>query len=263
MMTSFYNRMIGLDILSGNAEQSVLGKDGAPLLTLIARPLDTPDDRVSAGLYHTAFLMPSRRALGQWLIFAAQNRVPFTGFADHLVSEAIYLDDPEGNGIEVYADRSPVGWTWTDGQVTMGTEELDIDNLIAGLPRDMAFDYTAPSGFRIGHVHLRVGDVAAAERFYRGTAGLDVTRLMIERGAAFFANGRYHHHIGTNVWQSAGAGRRSDTMSGLDMVAFSMEERLMDGLRGRIRNAGGDVAEKDGTIATLDPWGTRLTFQPA
>jgi catechol 2,3-dioxygenase len=259
-MTDFYNRMIGLDILARETGRTSLGKDGTVLLELLAKPADEPDDRVSAGLYHTAFLMPSRRDLGRWLIYAVQSGVAFTGFADHLVSEALYLDDPEGNGIEVYADRSPVGWSWEGNQVVMGTEELDIDNLVAGLPRDLLLSYKAPSGFRIGHVHLRVGDIATAEAYYRGVAGLDVTRLMPERGAAFFANGRYHHHIGSNIWQSQGAGQRSETMAGLDELAFTMAPDLMEGLRGRLSKAGSDVADKGDRIEARDPWGTRLAF---
>jgi catechol 2,3-dioxygenase len=261
LMTDFYNRYIGLDILSWSETEAVLGKDGEPLLYLVARPMDVPDDKRSAGLFHTAFLMPTRKALGEWLIFAVRNKVPFTGFADHLVSEALYLDDPEGNGIEVYSDRSPLEWHWTDNQVDMATDPLDLDNLVEGLPMADKLPYVAPSGFRIGHVHLRVGDVPKAEDFYIGTAGLELTRRL-QNSATFLANGRYHHHIGANIWQSRNAGRRSETMSGLEILAFSMAEPLMDGLRDRLKESGADFHEQGDMVEALDPWGTKVRFVP-
>lgn len=262
-MTAFYNQIMGLDVLSRTAEESALGKDGQVLLTLKARPSGEPDNGRSAGLFHTAFLMPDRASLGKWLIFAVKNRVPFTGFSDHLVSEALYLDDPEGNGIEVYADRAPETWAWNGNQIQMATERLDIDNLVAGLPGDAAMPYVAPTGFRIGHVHLRVGDTARADDFYVKTAGLDVMARIAGASAIFLANGGYHHHIGANVWQSRGAGLRDDKMNGLDDLAFSVSEPLMDGLRGRLVAAGSDFHETGDTIEALDPWGTRVKFVSA
>jgi catechol 2,3-dioxygenase len=259
IMTDFYNRFIGMDILSRTPDETVLGKDGETLLHLIARPADEPDDKRTAGLFHTAFLMPSRKALGEWLVFAVRNKLPFTGFADHLVSEALYLDDPEGNGVEVYADRSPKDWTWTNNLVDMASDPLDLDNLVAGLPMEGHVPYVAPSGFRIGHVHLRVGNVAKAEEFYIGTAGLELTQRL-QNSAAFLANGHYHHHIGANIWQSRNAAQRSDRMLGLDFVAFSTAVPLMDGLRGRLKTSGADFHEQGDTIEALDPWGTRVRF---
>jgi catechol 2,3-dioxygenase len=259
LMTDFYSRVIGMDILSRNAAETVLGKDGVPLFQLTARPGDDPDDKRTAGLFHTAFLMPSRKALGEWLVFAVRNQIPFTGFADHLVSEALYLDDPEGNGIEVYADRTPASWHWTDNLIDLATNPLDLDNLVAGLPMETGTAYVAPSGFRIGHVHLRVGQVDMAEAFYIGTAGLERTQRL-QNSATFLANGHYHHHIGANIWQSRNAGRRSDRMLGLDFLAFSTAEPLMDGLHGRLKASGADFHEQGDTIEALDPWGTRVRF---
>jgi catechol 2,3-dioxygenase len=261
MMTDFYNRFMGLDIISRNEAETVLGKDGVPLMHLLAKPTDEWDDKRSAGLYHTAFLMPSRKALGEWLVFAVRNKIPFTGFADHLVSEALYLDDPEGNGIEVYADRSPLGWTWTNNLVDMASEPLDLDNLVEGLPMEASPPYVAPTGFRIGHVHLRVGDVAKAEDFYIGTAGLELTQRL-QNSATFLANGHYHHHIGANIWHSRNAGQRSDKMSGLEFLAFSISQPLMDGLKQRLKNSGADFHEQGDVVEALDPWGTKVRFVP-
>ena len=263
MMTAFYNQIMGMDILSRTESESFLGKDGQVLLTLKARPSGEPDSGRSAGLFHTAFLMPDRASLGKWLIFAVKNGVPFTGFSDHLVSEALYLDDPEGNGIEVYADRAPESWRWNGDQIAMGSERLNIDNLVAGLPGDATMPFVAPEGFRIGHVHLRVGDTATAEDFYVKTAGLDMMAKIPDASAIFLANGRYHHHIGANVWQSRGAGMRDEKMNGLDDLAFSVSEPLMDGLRRRLSAAGVDFHEQGDTIEALDPWGTRVKFVSA
>jgi catechol 2,3-dioxygenase len=259
LMTDFYNRIIGMDIISRNAAETVLGKDGVALFHLVARPDQEPDDKRTAGLFHTAFLMPSRKALGEWLVFAVQNQIPFTGFADHLVSEALYLDDPEGNGIEVYADRPPESWIGPDNRLKIGTDPLDLDNLVEGLPTEAPMPYIAPSGFRIGHVHLRVGEVDRAEAFYVGTAGLERMQRL-QNSATFLANGHYHHHIGANIWQSRNAGLRSDKMLGLDFVGFSMAEPLMDGLRSRLKASGNDFQEQGDTIEALDPWGTRVRF---
>ena len=262
-MTAFYNQIMGLDILSRSEGESYLGKDGQVLLTLKARPSGEPDNGRSAGLFHTAFLMPDRASLGKWLIFAVKNGVPFTGFSDHSVSEALYLDDPEGNGIEVYADRAPETWHWNGDRVAMSTERLDIDSLVAGLPGDARLPYVAPQGFRIGHVHLRVGDTAKAEDFYLKTAGLDMMAKIPDESAIFLANGGYHHHIGANVWRSRGAGLRDEKMNGLDDLAFSVSEPLMDGLRRRLIAAGADFHERGDTIEALDPWGTRVNFVSA
>jgi len=263
MMTEFYHQIMGMDVLNRSESESALGKDGQVLLTLKARPSGEPDNGRSAGLFHTAFLMPDRASLGKWLIFAVKNGVPFTGFSDHLVSEALYLDDPEGNGIEVYADRAPETWRWNGDQIQMATERLNIDSLVSGLPGDAAIPFVAPTGFRIGHVHLRVGDTGKAEDFYVKTAGLDIMAKIGDASAIFLANGRYHHHIGANVWQSRGAGMRDEKMNGLDDLAFSVSEQLMDGLRTRLTAAGADFHETGDTIEALDPWGTRVQFVSA
>src|SRR5664279_961467 len=165
-VADFYRDVLGLTVMERTGTAAVLGAGGIKLLVLEARPLAADESRKAAGLFHTAFLMPTRKDLARWLVHAAINRVPLSGFADHRVSESVYLDDPEGNGIEVYADRDPSLWQWTDGTVTMATDQLDIDGLVS-LTDTRVSDYAAaPEGLRIGHVHLRVGDLARAEVFY-------------------------------------------------------------------------------------------------
>lgn len=259
-MTYFYTAVMGLDVLSAEPDEASLGKDNRPLVRLIRRPDDELDDPTTAGLYHTAFLMPTREDLGRWLIMAYTNGVPFTGFSDHSVSEALYLNDPEGNGIEVYADRPHQGWKWVDNRVVMGSYQLDLDDLVAGLPKEAALPHSAPSGFRIGHIHMRVGDTQLAQDFYVKATGLDLTALIGNETAAFFSNGRYHHHIGANIWHSRNAGQRPQDMSGLEDAAFSIQPGLMDGLRQRLKTHGSDILESGNTLETLDPWGTKIRF---
>ena len=180
--------------------------------------------------------MPTRKDLARWLVHAAIHRVPLSGFADHLVSESVYLDDPEGNGIEVYADRDPSLWQWSDGTVTMATDQLDIDDLVS-LTNTRVSDYAkAPDGLRIGHMHLRVGDLAKAERLLSRHASASI-RPARRNGAAFLSSGRYHHHLGLNVWQSAGAGRRDDADHGARLVLAGDREA------GHVRRAGGTPAQ--------------------
>jgi catechol 2,3-dioxygenase len=256
-MADYYRDVLGLAVMERSAGGAVLGAGGVKLLVLEARPDAANEARAAAGLYHTAFLMPTRKDLARWLVNAAIHRVPLSGFADHLVSESVYLDDPEGNGIEVYADRDPSQWKWSEGSVAMATDQLDIDNLVA-LTNTRVSDYAhAPDGLRIGHVHLRVGDLAKADGFYRGTLGFDPTRA--RNGAAFLSSGRYHHHLGLNVWQSAGAGRRDDAATGLAWFSLEIEKAdLFAAREERLRQSGVEVAAVANGLEAVDPWGTRV-----
>jgi catechol 2,3-dioxygenase len=256
-MADYYRDVLGLAVMERSNTGATLGAGGVKLLVLEARPEAANEARTAAGLYHTAFLMPTRKDLARWLVNAAIHRVPLSGFADHLVSESVYLDDPEGNGIEVYADRDPSLWKWSDGAVAMATDQLDVDNLVA-LTNTKVSDYAhAPDGLRIGHVHLRVGDLAKADDFYRGALGFDPTRA--RNGAAFLSSGRYHHHLGLNVWQSAGAGRRDDAATGLAWFSLEIEKAdLFAAKEEWLRQTGVAVATVANGIEAADPWGTRV-----
>ena len=200
--------------------------------------------------------MPTRADLARWVLHVARNKVPITGASDHEVSEAIYLDDPEGNGVEVYSDRPPETWTWSNGLVRMKTDRLDIEDLVQAAAG--ATDYAAaPGGLRIGHIHLRVGDVAAAERFYSEVVGLAVTRGG-RHGASFMSSGHYHHHVAGNVWHSAGAGRRDDVRAGLSWFSLEADPASLDTAKSRLAEAKIPLAATPSGIETADPWGTRL-----
>ena len=257
LVADYYRDAIGLTVMARTAMGALLGSGGVRLLNLQRRESAPREARNAAGLYHTAFLMPTRKDLARWLVHAAKNKIPLSGFADHLVSESVYLDDPEGNGIEVYADRAPETWKWDAGSVAMATDQLDIDGLLA-LTDTRTTNYPkAPDDLRIGHMHLRVGDLEQADRFYSATLGFDPTRK--RSGAAFLSSGRYHHHLGLNVWQSSGAGPRDDTATGL--AWFSLEiaaPEILQSQEQRLRQAGAPAAAIENGIETADPWGTKL-----
>lgn len=250
----FYRNVLGLAVLDYTDRGARLGAGGVSFLTLEHDPTAAPDDKREAGLYHTAFLMPTRKDLAQWLLQVARDRIPITGASDHGVSEAVYLDDPEGNGVEVYSDRPPDMWRWDGDLVVMTTDRLNVDSLLA--EADPSAPYAAPNGLRVGHVHLRVGDIPAAEVFYRDALGLAVTRR--RGGATFLSSGRYHHHIAGNVWHSAGAGRRQDGRAGLAWFAIEADDAEREAVAARLRAAGAPVTPLGRGYETADPWGTRV-----
>ena len=257
LVTNYYRDAIGLTVMQRTATGARLGSGGVALLDLSLRAGAAREARNAAGLYHTAFLMPTRKDLARWLVHAATNKIPLSGFADHLVSESVYLDDPEGNGIEVYADRAPETWKWDGGSVAMATDQLDIDGLLSLTGTHTTNYAKAPDDLRIGHMHLRVGDLEQADRFYSGTLGLDPTRK--RSGAAFLSSGRYHHHLGINVWQSAGAGARDAATTGIAWFSFEVEaQEILQAQEQRLRQAGAPAVAITNGIETVDPWGTKV-----
>ncbi|WP_413871853.1 VOC family protein [Albidovulum sp.] len=242
-VSDFYETAIGLAPIASDAAVRTLGAGGRVLLELRADPAARPADPHEAGLFHTAFLLPSRADLGAWLVHAAGARVPLQGASDHLVSEAIYLADPEGNGIEIYRDRARDEWPREGGRIRMATDPLDLHALAA----EARGPWTgAPEGTVVGHVHLQVGNVPAAEEFYSGQLGFEIVTHY--PGAAFFGSGGYHHHLGTNVWNSRGAGRRSDGAAGLAEVQLLAGPEDHDRLAAALGASGG-----------TDPWGTPIS----
>ncbi len=203
---AFWTTGIGLRVHGQEAGVARLGAGGEDLVVLEELRGAPPAGR-HTGLFHVALLLPGVRDLAAWLVHAGRDRVPLTGLSDHLVSEALYLDDPDGHGVEIYRDRPRDAWRWTGDEVEIATIALDTERLLQTLGEDdlMATPFEGmPSGTTVGHVHLRVADIPATEVFYRDVLGFD---LMAEYGgeAAFLAAGRYHHHIGANTWMSRGA----------------------------------------------------------
>jgi catechol 2,3-dioxygenase len=260
-VATYYRQSLGLTEIGRSASGVQLGAGGVPFLDLEHRPDAKPDDTREAGLFHTAFLMPTRADLARWILHISRSRTPISGASDHGVSEAFYLDDPEGNGIEVYVDRPAEKWSWKDGNVNMPTVALDIEDIVQEVDAGATYD-TAPGGLRIGHIHLRVGDLAKAQAFYTGAIGLDVTRA--REGAAFMSSGRYHHHVGTNIWRSNGAGMRDLDRAGLSWFALEAADDAASGaLRARLQKAGAPLDETAQGAETVDPFGNRIRLTQA
>jgi catechol 2,3-dioxygenase len=206
---SFYRDTLGFHILRRRGETATLGAggDATPVLELNALAGARPKPRRTAGLYHVAILTPSRAALARSLYHLAVSHYPLQGASDHIVSEALYLADPDGNGLEIYRDRPRADWYDARGQFQMGTLPLDLDQLLGeGATSADERPWTGlDQGTRVGHVHLQVADLVAAVRFYTEGLGFETMVAMPEMGAAFVSAGGYHHHIGLNTWTSRGA----------------------------------------------------------
>ena len=217
--TDFYGRQLGfVSVRENPGRVEFAAEAGGPvLLTLTGDPgaaLAPPD---AAGLFHGALLLPSRAALGRWLRRTADAGVEFDGFSDHGVSEAIYLADPDGNGLEFYADRPPETWPRRNGEIAMSTLPLDLPALLAEGARAPAASPLA--GARWGHLHLRVTDLDRSEKFYRDALGLEVTQRSYP-GARFLAADGYHHHLGLNTWGRPRQPRPASSL-GLTEAAFA------------------------------------------
>lgn len=257
-VSDFYQRIIGLKPIEKSPSGEVLGVGGQPLLTLTTEKGAIRAPRNAAGLFHTAFLVPNRQELARWVAHAAGSDVALEGASDHLVSEALYLSDPEGNGIEIYRDRMPEEWAYhEDGTVEMATRRLNLQELYESAPKD-GWDGMA-EGTAIGHIHLQVGDIPQADAFYRDVLGLKI--MARYPGASFFASGGYHHHVAANIWNSRGAGIRQDNMTGLSgyTIRFNDKAPLDEALAALEAQEIATTKTTEGW-ALKDPWGIGLTL---
>ncbi|MCO7203035.1 VOC family protein [Microbacterium sp. CnD16-F] len=258
-MTRFYRDVITLQVLDAEGDTVTLGRANRPIVVLRAEPSLRHAPAGSAGLFHTAILFESQTALAAALYSLARHAPQtFTGSADHLVSQAFYATDPEGNGIELYWDRDRSAWSWTHGRVEMATLFLDPNAFIREHLTDAAAaGATADEAASVGHVHLSVGDVETARSFYVDTLGFDVT-AELSGSALFVSAGGYHHHMAMNVWNSRGAGPRMPAL-GLGRVDLALPDR--DGLgelSERLRHHGVQAADDGRTVTFTDPWRNTL-----
>lgn len=249
---AFYRDVLGF---RGTEDGDAVGfsASGVPPHDVVLRPITTGGTRGrTAGLYHFAIRLPDRVHLGRALRHLVNARAPIEGASDHAVSEAVYLHDPEGNGIEIYADRSRDRWPSRAGRLEMTTAPLDLDDLFASTPG--SWD-GMPAGTQIGHIHLRVNDLARAEAFYAATLGFDVMARGYP-GALFVAAGGYHHHIGLNTWAGR-VGPADPAGPGLRYFAVVLPDReTRDALVARARAAGIQVVPGEGGGVLLrDPDG--------
>ena len=253
---AYYRDAVGLSVLAASSGEASLGTAREELVHLVESPGAAPS-RGHTGLFHLALLVPDRADLARWLAHAARTQVPLAGMSDHFVSEAIYLQDPDDHGIEIYHDRPRT--LWQDRIDEMTTAALDVDDVLSELgdPRTEPFD-GLPIGTRMGHVHLRVRDVPEAIGFYRDVLGFDLM-TMYGPHAAFLAAGGYHHHVGANVWQSLGAPPPPPGVASLRHVTVVLPTRgALDALTGRLTDLGHDpLAQPDGVVVR-DPSGITL-----
>jgi catechol 2,3-dioxygenase len=251
---AYYTTALGFAVLQQTGADVTLGVAGTPLLLLHelpgARPW--PTDAVT-GLYHFAILLPTRADLGRWLRHYLGLGYPLPGQGDHLVSEALYLRDPDGHGIEVYRDRPRADWRWSNGQVQMAADPVDIRGLLEDADRSGEPWIGLPPGTTVGHVHLQVGDIARAEAFYHGVLGFDVVAHLPM--ALFVSAGGYHHHLGMNTWHSRGAAAAPDDTANLRFftLALPTEEARAD-VVARLTEAGISARAVDDLVAVRDPW---------
>ena len=263
-MSSYYENALALSPLEETARATgevhrVLGRGSVPFVRLVSTPGLPAVDPRQAGLFHTAFLFEDQASLAGTVLRAAQDpRSRFAGTGDHLVSEAFYFTDPEGNGIELYVDRPRDSWQWKDGQVVMDTLYIDPQAYLdQHLTEQSAIGAGALPGV-VGHVHLQVGDVETARRFYIDTLGFETT-VGTHPGALFASAGGYHHHVAMNTWNSRGAGPRAASL-GLADVGLTLPAREdLDALAARLRAAGLEFADDGRSITVTDPWGTPVT----
>jgi catechol 2,3-dioxygenase len=261
-MRDFYRDAIGLVELPPENGTVRLGPSGSdqPLVELVGDPDAPPRPRGTSGLFHLAIVVPTRADLARALQRVAEAGWRLSGASDHLVSEALYLSDPEGNGIELYRDRPREEWRVRDGVLQMDTLPLDLDGVLGELRREDA-EAGMPEGTRIGHVHLNVGDLMAAEAFYSGALGFDVT-VRGYPGALFVSAGGYHHHLGLNTWAGEGAPRPPEGARGLRRFEILLPSgEAVAAESDRLREAGFEPEQGDGGVLVTDPSGNRVLLR--
>jgi catechol 2,3-dioxygenase len=254
---AFYARAVGLADLGTEGGIARLGPPGGPaLVELEGRPDAPPRPHRSTGLFHLALLVPGRPELARALRRVIEAGASFTGASDHLVSEALYLDDPEGNGIEIYRDRPRDEWEYDGGELRMATLPLDLEAVLAEMPATP--DEGMPAGTRMGHVHLQVRDIPEAEAFYAGVLGFDPT-VRGYPGALFVSAGGYHHHLGLNTWGTAGAPPPPPGARGLGRAEIVVPDAAeLDRVEARLADAGGPPERGEEGVSAGDPSGNRL-----
>lgn len=221
-LADFYIHKLGFELVGGDGDTIELGAGGVGFLALENRPDATPFDPAASGLFHIAYLLPSRADLARWFVAARAAGVPFEGASDHAVSEAFYLTDPDGNGIEIYADRSRKDWPRDAQGYAMTTGPMALRELVTGADAAAATSPRLPAGTRIGHIHLQMGDAERAAGFWQANFGLEETHR--RPGVRFLSWGGYHHHIAINNWRSRGASPREAGSAGLSTIEFAVRD---------------------------------------
>jgi catechol 2,3-dioxygenase len=254
----FYTEVIGLEVFKKDDHSAVLGAGNRSIVLLEEVPGATRLARNVTGLYHAAILFPTRHSLAIKVQQLLRVNYPF-GYGDHLVSEAFYLDDPDANGLELYADRPRSTWKWDNGKVQMASDPIDFKSLFAEIKdNDPALNNpAAPAGTKLGHMHLRVGNIPKARAFYHGVLGFDLVAEVPT--ALFLSAGGYHHHIGMNVWESEDGNPTPENSAGLREFSIALPDQAeLDRLTAQIEAAGISVEREGDSALVLDPFETRI-----
>lgn len=260
--SSFYRDVVGLEAIEEAATRvSFRSPGGSSLLTLDEEGVSQPADHSATGLFHVAIRFPTRPALGDALARLVDAGYEI-GAGDHLVSEALYIDDPDGNGVELYWDRPREQWPAPreDAAVPMPSLPVDLQSVMEDGQGAGAVGGVAPAGTDVGHVHLQVSDIASTSRFYVQELGLDLT-MALPGSAGFFSSNGYHHHIGANSWRSRGGRPAAPQRAGLDKVVLAVTDTELDSLRARLSvPAREESHEGRDSLVVNDPDGINLHF---
>lgn len=253
----FYKEMIGLDVLEQTSSSAKLTTDGMTSILTLHQPENViPKQGRTTGLYHFALLLPEKVDLANIVVHFVENGIRF-GSADHLVSEALYLHDPDGNEIEIYIDRDPSEWVWNGQEVAMTTDPLDFEGLLKNRVPGKKWE-GLPHGTLMGHIHLHVSELEKTEEFYVKGLGFDVVSRFGPQ-AIFLSTGKYHHHIGANTWNGVGAPKPPENSVGMESFTLVLpsEEAIKQTIK-NLQNIGVSVTEEDGRTITYDPSGNRI-----
>jgi catechol 2,3-dioxygenase len=255
----FYVNKVGLVLRERTDTTAALGTREEDVLRLDFQPGIAPRNYKETGLYHIAILVPDRPALGAAIARLAASNVKL-GAADHLVSEAIYLWDPDNNGIEIYRDRPREEWVWHGDQVQMANRPLDFDGLLSQPGVEALAQAPMKAGTCIGHIHLEVDDLAKARKFYSEVVGLAPTSTL--PGAQFLAAGGYHHHLGTNIWDSRNGPLPSPDSAGISLMTFELPDtNSLQALQSRLETAGTSTTANGNGFDFVDPWLTPVSVR--
>lgn len=258
LMGRYYQDAVRLELLGVEGDRVVLGRAGVPVVVLESAPELRHAGDHEAGLFHAAILFDTEQELAATaysIMVAAPGS--FTGSANHVVSNAFYFRDPEGNGLELYWDRDRSAWTWAHGRIEMNTLHLDAEAYLRQHLTEEAVGRTTTQSARVGHVHLSVGDIAAANDFYVEKLGFETT-WTDDRSSLFVSAGKYHHHMAMNTWKSRGAGRRGKSL-GLGLVRIGLPDADSIGaLEDRLSSQRVPVASDGRTLFFEDPWANRI-----
>ena len=262
-MVTYYRDAVTLTLQSQDGPVAVLGRGSTPIVILQHTPELAVAAPRSSGLFHTAILFDTQAQLAA-AVYSVGTKHPgtFTGSADHLVSQAFYFTDPEGNGIELYWDRDRTAWSWTHGQVEMATLYLDPNEFIGEHLTEAGQADPSAGNAIVGHVHLSVGDVATAREFYVDRLGFEAT-ASLGGSALFVAAGGYHHHMAMNTWNSAGAGKRRLALGlgEVNIILPSIDD--IGSLSERMTHFGVETRHDGQTLGFDDPWGNQIVVRNA